>query len=198
MNGITSNSLSLKWDALIGASGYYIEYGRSFDYWLPADTVNTNNYVLTGLLSGTSYTWRVYALFPDDDFSAPVSAGYTSTSGFVIAKRNVLQNEIPNDHKAFDFSQPMDTTIQRNTEMQNETLQSNSIPDKRITVSPNPFKNEIEISLYSVNGKQVKTNHYATKSREYEMDGEGLAPGIYILHIICDGKTIGNIKLVKE
>lgn len=88
-----------------------------------------------------------------------------------------------------------------------------------ISASPNPFsygtyiayqveeKGPIDISVYSLSGKKVKTLFHCTglpseRGNFYwdgcDQDGQKLPPGIYILRLTVDSKLVESLKIIKS
>ena len=56
-SGKTTSSITIKWNEVLGAEGYYVYYNNSEDFDSATKTTSINNteYTLTGLTSGD--TW---------------------------------------------------------------------------------------------------------------------------------------------
>ncbi len=89
-----------------------------------------------------------------------------------------------------------------------------SLPEQpnqqNISVFPNPFRNqfkvtlqydvplkEVKLHLYDATGKLLSSYEAEGASNEYICSAPDLAPGIYHLHLLHQGKLIGFEKLVK-
>ena len=73
----STDSVALNWSAVANASGYTIAYAVDGTTNFTSIPVNSTNYVINGLLSGTTYVIKVQANgagdFVDSDFSDPVN-----------------------------------------------------------------------------------------------------------------------------
>lgn len=75
---ITTSGATVKWDSVGCAVGYTVQYRIGVAAWTTLNiTTNTPSKIITGLLSGTTYEWRVRAKYPNATFSA-----YTATAFF--------------------------------------------------------------------------------------------------------------------
>ncbi len=212
---VTSSSMQCNWNAVSGAIGYSVEYGRSFDPWITAspDSVTTTSLTLTNLLPGSSYTWRVFALFADGGYSSPAQHGYVSTlgAGRMIVSENG-EPVSPTKPKKPDFLQPMDIVNTAALEMINkENLKVIPHTVRDMKLFPNPVVNELEVfidqaisfshlklQVYDNAGQLVLEKQYNHFKRDFGIDCGKLKAGVYYLKAVIDNKAIMVEKFVKQ
>ena len=88
--GLTDATLG--WDAIPGAWGYRVQYLKSGAAWNTKikDTVVTNSHYITGLVSNSSYMWRVQTLC---DSLGTNKSGFTSFQYFLTLSSNRIMAE---------------------------------------------------------------------------------------------------------
>jgi fibronectin type 3 domain-containing protein len=79
VTGTTSNSVSLSWNSVRGASCYGVYRRSSGDYDF-VDLVYSTSYTDTGLSASTTYYYIVYAADSNDEFGYPSSVSATTRS----------------------------------------------------------------------------------------------------------------------
>ncbi|HLV23181.1 MAG TPA: T9SS type A sorting domain-containing protein [Moheibacter sp.] len=87
---------------------------------------------------------------------------------------------------------------------------SNSVDDKKLTISPNPaisiVKISIEgsladvksISIYSIIGSEVFSQSYNTSSKTIDLNVRNLKKGKYMVRVIFDDNTSEVSTLIKQ
>lgn len=79
-SGVTTNSITVQWTPVSGASSYTVQYKlSSSSTWTTAGSPSTNSYNLTGLNPGTMYNWRV---------KSNCSTGYSSVAAFTTSSNS--------------------------------------------------------------------------------------------------------------
>ena len=92
-SNVTAISADLAWDAVAGADSYTINYRVvGVNTWIAADAPS-NNFTLTGLLSGTQYVWKVQSVCGEERSSFTVPAIILTTSGPASCPQPVGQSE---------------------------------------------------------------------------------------------------------
>ncbi len=79
----TATSISLSWDAVIGATGYILERatGSSAKVQIATPSSTSITYTDTGLTAGTSYGYALKAVSTKGNSEAAITAGLTSAGG---------------------------------------------------------------------------------------------------------------------
>ncbi len=87
---------------------------------------------------------------------------------------------------------------------------SNSIKDKKVTISPNPAVSDIKlsiegnqadiksISIYSIIGSEVFSQSYNTSSKNIDLNVRNLKKGKYMVRVIFDDNTAEVATLIKQ
>jgi hypothetical protein len=179
------------WFANLGGAGnpndtlnVYLTDGNSTAHLLQ---FNANNF--------TQSQWN-YFEFHVSDFMNPGSAMKVSFKvGDLSGSPHVAEGAV--DHFVVDDAHPTDVSV---------------ITDDggKLHAYPNPFNNEETISyhfdqlsidaridVYNVLGNNLESFPVTTSSGEFTF-GKNLAQGVYFIHLVENGKTLGVMKVVKQ
>lgn len=87
---------------------------------------------------------------------------------------------------------------------------SNSVDDKKLTISPNPAVSDVKIniegsladvksiSIYSIIGSEVFAQAYSTSSKNIDLNVRNLKKGKYMVRVIFDDNTSEVATLIKQ
>ncbi|WP_419868156.1 fibronectin type III domain-containing protein [Chryseobacterium sp. CT-SW4] len=78
VSGVTLSGATLAWNAVSGASSYKVEYKTSAATTYTTMTVTSATRVLTGLLSNTTYNWRVSAINAGGSSTVATGSNFTT------------------------------------------------------------------------------------------------------------------------
>ena len=80
-SAIGDNTASLSWNAALGATSYNVQYKASTSVSWTTVAASTNSIVLTGLLSGTTYTYKILSFCSTGGFTAYSAPSTFATTG---------------------------------------------------------------------------------------------------------------------
>lgn len=172
--GVTSSSATLNWNN-VGATSYTVTYRKTSGGTSTNVNVTDNQLTITGLLSCTSYKYKVKAKCPDG--SKPISVWKTfGTTGTGC--------RLADGFSSSDLEAENGFLLYPNPAM-------NSI------ILNHVFSGEIGIRIFDASGKSLFEEKLNADGSEIEMDISTFPEGIYLLHV-QHGENVFIEKFVKE
>jgi hypothetical protein len=171
---ITSNSATLTWSAVSGAGSYTIEIKTSAaSTWsLLATGYLSTSIPATGLVSGTTYNWRVNA-------SCPAGTGAFATASFTTQVVACTDAWEPNESRTAARSITPGTAIQGliSSSSDNDYFRfsnSTAAPNIRVTLSNLPANYNIELYRTGVNKRVAVSANSGTTSETITLNNAAI------------------------
>ncbi len=174
-NGATgvSTNPTIDWDFITGTTNYQYQWDVTPNFTTAqTQTISssTSQANLVGLNNGTTYYWRVRTWHAAD------TSNWSQTWSFFVGNPIGIKDI--------------------NTNANEISIYPNPISNEATIVLANTTDINVNISLYSVEGKLVKTLNYKPIENKIKINRSELSAGIYYLHIMQESMENITLKII--
>ena len=170
---ITATKATLNWNTVPGALQYQISYKKLTDLTWTDVITTTNSKLLTGLTANTVYQWKV---------KTQCAAGWKDYTSIMLFTTLFLkeENEI--------------------TLVENVNIYPNPVTDMVNVSFTNSRNGILNIRIIDLMGRIVEDKMVNVEDGEVnvELNVEQIPPGVYLLNINDEFKTVGTVKFIKQ
>jgi hypothetical protein len=182
VSGITANSATITWAAVSGAQAYKVQYKASTATTYTLVTSATNTYIMTGLTSGTTYSYKVQTVCSSSLLSPMTSAATFTTNANSTCNDIYEANETQSAAKPITTAASITAKIGTSTDIDWFSF-SNTNAAKNIQVVLNNLPADYDLYLYNSSGTLLSSSLTAGAASETVKYNNG-SVGTYYVKVI--------------